>query len=135
MKRIELERGAKYGIAFQNTTSVDALMKLIQSLNKYDIDDLLILPYRVGDSSSSLTKRLDALSIEGFRGVIAISVLGISHTDDALFACLNLRDALNCPELTIVVVASSERKTELAKVLAIAGFSDLPERSAKQLAQ
>lgn len=110
-------------------------MKLIQSLNKYNINDLLILPYRVNDNPTSLTKRLDALSIEGFQGVIAISVLGISHIDDALFACLNLRDALNSPELTTVVVASSERKPELAKVLAIAGFIDLPGQSTKQSAQ
>ena len=127
-----LSQGANYGVAFENTTSVDALMKLIQKLDRYDIDNLLILPYRLGDNPAALTKRLDALSVEGFRGVIAISVLGVTHTDDALYAGLNLRDALNCPELTVVVVASSERKADLAKALAIAGFSDLLDQHHKK---
>lgn len=124
-----LPQGANYGVAFENTTSVDALMKLIQMLNQYDIDELLILPYRVYENPKALTARLDALSLEGFHGTVVISVLGISHTDDALYACLNLRDALSCPELTVVVAASSERKANLAKTLAIAGFSDLPNQS------
>lgn len=129
MGKHELPQGANYGVAFENTTSVDALMKLIQTLSQYDFDDLLVLPYRVNDSPSTLMTRLDALSLAGFHGVIVISILGIAHTDDALFACLNLRDALSCPELTVVVAASSERKANLAKTLAIAGFSDLPNQS------
>lgn len=129
MNKQDLPKGTNYGVAYENTASVDALMKLIQALDAYDIDDLLILPYRVIDDPSALATRLDTLSLEGFRGVIAISVLGVSHTDDALFACLNLRDVLNYPELSTVAVVSSERRAELAKALAIAGFSDLPHAS------
>ncbi len=128
MAKQKLPHGTHYGVAYEDTTSVDALMKLIQLLDKFDIDTLLVLPYRVNDNPTALKTRIDALSLEGFCGIVVISVLGISHTDDALFACLNLRDALDCPELVAVVAASSERKANLAKALAIAGFSDLPDQ-------
>ncbi|MBR3314104.1 MAG: hypothetical protein IKG18_08195 [Atopobiaceae bacterium] len=124
----QLTKGVHYGIAFENTSSVDALMRLVHMLTPFEIDSLLVLPYRVNDDFTKLASRLDALSLEGFQGVVVVSVLGISCTDDALFACLNLRDALNSPELTLISVASSERKAELAKALAISGFSDFPTR-------
>ena len=126
-----LSRGTNYGVAYEASTSVDALMMLIQSLDKFDIDNLLILPYRVHDNPTTLATRLDALSLEGFHGVVVVCLLEVSCTDDALFACLNLRDALNHPELTVVVAAASERKTELAKSLAIAGFDELPVASTR----
>ena len=124
----QLTKGVHYGIAFENTSSVDALMRLVHMLTPFEIDSLLVLPYRVNDDFTKLASRLDALSLEGFQGVVVVSVLVISCTDDALFACLNLRDALNSPELTLISVASSERKAELAKALAISGFSDFPTR-------
>ena len=128
MQELQLTKGVHYGIAFENTSSVDALMRLVHMLTPFEIDSLLVLPYRVNDDFTKLASRLDALSLEGFQGVVVVSVLGISCTDDALFACLNLRDALNSPELTLISVASSERKAELAKALAIGGFSDFPTR-------
>ncbi|MDO4805701.1 MAG: hypothetical protein Q4A07_00490 [Coriobacteriales bacterium] len=129
MDNQQLSHGTNYGLAYEGVTSVDALMKTIQALDKYDIDNLLVLPYRVNDNPATLTTRLNALSLECFHGVVVVSLLGVSCTDDALFACLNLRDALDCPELTVAVAASSERKAELAKALAIAGFSELPAQS------
>lgn len=129
MQRQHLPYGKNYGVAYEGTSSVSALMRLVRTLDAFDTDNLLILPYRVNDDPAALTTRLDTLSLEGFEGVVAVSVLGIANTDDALFCCLNLRDALHHPELTTVVVASSERKAELNKALAIAGFSDLPEHT------
>ena len=127
MRKHTLPQGENYGVAYENTSSVSAIMRFIQTLDEFDVDDLLILPYRANDDPKTLTTRLDALSLEGFSGVVAIIVLGITHTDEALFACLNLRDALGYPELTTAVVASSEQRAEIEKVLAIAGFSDLPD--------
>ena len=122
----KLALGTTYGVAYENTSSADALIRLIKTFDRLDVGNLLILPHWAKDNGVELTRRLDALSIEGFDGVVAISVLGISHIDDALFACLNLRDALDCPDLSTVIVISSERKAGLSKALAIAGFSDLP---------
>ena len=46
-------------------------------------------------------------------------------TDDALFASLTLRDALDCPELRTLTVMSCEQKAEVAKALILGDFSEL----------
>ena len=127
MDKKKLPQGVTFGVAYEGTSSVEAIIALIRTLDAYAIDRLLILPYRVNDDPDALVKRLDTLLLEGFSGLVVISLLGITCTDDALFCCLRLRDALACPELTVVVCASCEDEAELEKSLALAGFSDLPD--------
>ncbi len=128
MESRALQKGVHYGISFENTNSADAFINLARELSRLEVEELLPLPYRVNDDPSSFATRLNALSIAGFQGVVAVSVLGINCTDDAFYACMNLRDAVSSSENTVVAIVSSERKAELAKALAIGGFNDLPAR-------
>lgn len=120
-----IERGVRYGMPYEHTSTVDALAHVMGTLAGLDVGEALILPYRLGEDTSILRSRLETLSLEGFGGLVIVCVIGVANTDDALFASLTLRDVLDCPELSTLTVMSCERSAEVAKALLLGDFSEL----------
>lgn len=125
MNGTTIERGIRYGMSYERTSTVDALASTMGTLAGHDVDEALVLPYRLGEDTSTLRSRLETLSLEGFGGLVIVCVIGVASTDDALFASLTLRDALDCPELRALTVMSCERRAEVAKAMLLGDFSEL----------
>ena len=126
--KLVLERGVRYGVTAVRSSSVEALMDVVRSLDDYGEDEVLILTHRVGQDTNELRTRIERLALNRFDGVAVVATLGVRDTDDALQVSVELRDVLSNPDLTYVVVLSSSEEAELAQALALGGFRDLPTR-------